>query len=189
MLASVAPSHTIARTLIEFTRIGCAGPRSRYSSWPEVSPLSDDFAFPPKLALSPLFAMIHPPSVMMISHKGVVTGSTQIFAAAPVGSPASCVPSPSVSAKAVMTSAPGRSGPWYVKSHWPLEFVVHGPWALTEPVTVKRTTTSGTGLPNASSTVAVTVWLVPTGVVSVAGGRGRGGGGARSAIFAVEGAP
>src|SRR3989441_8349303 len=128
---------------------------------------------------------------MVISHKGVVTGSTQVLVARPVGSPASCVPSPSVSAKAVMTSAPGRSGPWYVKSHWPLEFVVHGPWALTEPVTVKRTTTSGTGLPNASSTVAVTVWLVPTGFVSVAGERVRVAGGptTSSVTFATKASP
>ena len=40
---------------------------------------------------------------------------------------------------------------------------------MTEPLTLKRTTMSGVALPKTSWTVAVTVWLVPTGFVSVVG--------------------
>src|SRR5438105_1497118 len=58
--------------------------------------------------------------------------------------------------------------------HEPLgSVVVHAPVSLTAPggvrVTVKYTVCPPIGLPNWSSTVAVTVWLVPTVFVAVGG--------------------
>jgi hypothetical protein len=46
---------------------------------------------------------------------------------------------------------------------------VTDPLVLTDPVTVKRTVTSGTGRPIASVTVAVTQCCVPTGLVALGG--------------------
>ena len=45
------------------------------------------------------------------------------------------------------------------------------PEVVTEPLTAKRTTTPWSGLPSTSVTVAVTVWLVPTSFVAIAGAR------------------
>ena len=70
--------------------------------------------------------------------------------ASPVGSPASWTPLLFESAYAVMASAPGRSGPWYVKEHWPFASVMHDPFVVTEPVTENRTVMFGTGVPPAS---------------------------------------
>jgi hypothetical protein len=55
--------------------------------------------------------------------------------------------------------------------------VVQLPEVVTEPVTVKRTVTPSTGFANASVTVAVTVWLVPTVLVAAGGERTRTAGG------------
>ena len=112
MLACVVPWQTMASTLIECTFIFCAGPWSWYCSCTEVFPFASALALPPKLALSPLFAVMRPPLVIVIVQSGVVTGSTHVLVAAPLGSPTSCVPSSSVSAKAVIASAPGSAGPW-----------------------------------------------------------------------------
>jgi len=49
--------------------------------------------------------------------------------------------------------------------------VISEPVVVTEPVTVKRTVTSGVGFPEASSTVAVTQCCVPTWFVAAAGVR------------------
>src|SRR5438034_1341743 len=111
MLACVVPSHTMARTLSDFAVKGWAGPWSWYSCWPDVCPVADERAFPPKVALSPLSAVMRPPSLILISQSGVVTGSTQVFVAAPTGSPAFWTPLLLVSAYAVIVSAPGAVGP------------------------------------------------------------------------------
>jgi hypothetical protein len=47
--------------------------------------------------------------------------------------------------------------------------VVQEPLVLTEPATVKSTTEPETGLPAEFSTVAVTAWLVPTGLTASGG--------------------
>jgi len=73
-----------------------------------------------------------------------------------------------------------------VKLHCPFAPVVHDPEVDTEPVTVKRTTISRTGLPPASVTVAVTVWLVPTGFVAAAGERTSVAGAPMSASFTTK---
>src|SRR5438105_13802435 len=53
--------------------------------------------------------------------------------------------------------------------HSPFPSVVQDPVVLTSPATVNWTTVSGTGWPEASATIAVTVWLVPTALVAAAG--------------------
>jgi hypothetical protein len=57
---------------------------------------------------------------------------------------------------------------------WPLASVVAEPlaglaWVATDVGTEKRTTTPGTGLPEASLTVAVTQWVVPAVFVALFG--------------------
>ena len=55
-----------------------------------------------------------------------------------------------------------------MKSHWPVAPVVQLPLTLSAPVTSKYTFTPGTGAA-AVATVAVTVWLEPTGLVAATG--------------------
>src|SRR6266480_1231836 len=95
--------HVTDVTLIEWTFLGWAGPWSWYSSWP----LFGAWAFPPKVALSPLFAVMRPPPVTL--QPAVLTASVQTFAASSNGSPASWSPSPLVSAKAWIASGPGSA--------------------------------------------------------------------------------
>src|SRR5438093_1328106 len=103
------PSHTIACTFIDL--MASRAPMSVYFSCPDVAPVADDWAFPPKYALSPLLALIQPPFVIVTSQFGVVAGSTQVLVAAPEGSPASWVLLPLKSAYAVIASWPGSAGP------------------------------------------------------------------------------
>src|SRR5829696_5158664 len=167
MLARVDPSQTIAWTLIECMFRRCIGPWSWYCCCPRVSPLSFAFALPPKLAGSLLSAMIDPP--LVISQSGVLAGSTQVFVATPLGSPCSCRLLSLLSANAVIVSEPGSGGPKKQKVASPLGPVVAVPLMLTEPLTWKRTTTFGTGFPDASCTVAVTQCSESTGFVAVGG--------------------
>jgi hypothetical protein len=64
-------------------------------------------ALPPKLARSPLLAMIQPPCVILTSQSSVLAGGVHVFVASPNGSPAFCVPLLLVSAKAWIASSPG----------------------------------------------------------------------------------
>jgi hypothetical protein len=102
---------------------------------------------------------------MSIVQSGLLTGSTHSFVAVPHGG------APFAPAQPVMTSDAGRIGPGYVKLHVPFEPVVHVPLVPGGGVrvTVKCTVTPFTGMPQLSSTVAVTVWLVPTSFVAAAG--------------------
>src|SRR5687768_17143101 len=90
------------------------------------------------------------------------SAACQVFVAVAPGSTEPWAPSPSVSAKAAMVSAPGAAGPAYVNPHTPSAPVVHEPAAVTEPLTSKRTITPGTRSPSAVATVAVRVCVAPT---------------------------
>ena len=60
---AVLPLQTTASTAVEWTLRSAAGPWSWYSWLPEGVPLAE--ALPPKVALSPLAAVIRPPPVTL----------------------------------------------------------------------------------------------------------------------------
>src|SRR5207249_9063445 len=70
-----------ASTLIECTFMGATGPLSWYSSCPFGLPASSAEAFPPKFALSPFWAVIHPPYVMSTVQNAVLGGTVHTFVA------------------------------------------------------------------------------------------------------------
>jgi hypothetical protein len=71
--------------------------------------------------------------------------SRHAFVATADGSPMFKTPSPIVSAKAVILSVPGASGPEYVNPHWPAKSVAHCPPVVVAPSTTNTTETLGTG--------------------------------------------
>src|SRR5829696_2571273 len=72
-----------------------------------------------------------------------------------------------VSAQALISSARGKDGPRYDTLHSPLASV--GPQRAPPSGWSTQTVTPCTGWPIASRTVAVTVCVVPTGLIEVAG--------------------
>jgi len=103
---------------------------------PDVCPVADERASPPKVALSPFQRRDPAPSLILISQSGVGTGSTQVS-------------SPHRSARRLLRIVPvgvrdaamtwRQAGPAPVgELHWPAELVVQAPEVVTEPVTLKR---------------------------------------------------
>jgi hypothetical protein len=92
----------------------------------------------------------------------------QVFEAVSLGSPSSWVVFALVSAKALIVSVPAVV-PVYVKLASPFASVTADPLAVFAPLTENWTTMPGVGLPNWSSTVAVTVCRLPTSFSSVSG--------------------
>src|SRR3954463_6595193 len=105
MLADVPSSEQITDwTSIEWRLKSAVGPWDWNSSWPEgPAPL----ALPPNVALSPSAVVIRPPYVTL--QPAPLVGRIQSLVAVAEGSPRSWVPLASVSANAVIVSAPGSA--------------------------------------------------------------------------------